>query len=275
MTQCSFPILLDRLSSGPLVMTPEESPIPNNPAFATTCWSEVRRAALLTGDANESLERLCAAYWYPLYAFLRRSGHNPADSQDYVQSFFVDLLARDSLQSADPSRGRFRSFLLTACRNHVANLKRADRALVRGGGHRLLPIESYDGETIYQNEPVENWSPEKLYERQWALAVIEGALKYVRQQYDDKGKVDRFDALCPLVAPASQPPTHAEVANQLKCSEGSVKVAAHRLRQQFGSALRAEISQTIDIHADPHANGLGDDPITEELQFLLSALRGE
>ena len=249
----------------------DNSPFPDKPAFATTCWSEVRRAARLGGEAGESLERLCAEYWYPLYAFLRRSGHNASDSQDYVQSFFVDLLSRDSLQSADPDRGRFRTFLLTACRNHVANIKRYDRAVLRGGEHRLTSLASYDGESIYQNEPVEQWTPEKLFDRQWALATIDTALKHVREQYADKGKADRFDALCPLVAPAAEPPTHAEVAERLKCSVGSVKVSAHRLRQQFAAALRAEISETIDSDADPG----GGDAIAEELQFLLAALRGE
>lgn len=247
------------------------SPIPDKPAFATTCWSEVRRAAKLSGNAGESLERLCTAYWYPLYAFLRRSGHNANDSQDYVQSFFVDLLSRDSLRSADPNRGRFRTFLLTACRHHVANIKRSDRAIVRGGDRRFVALETSDGESIYQSEPVDKWSPEKLYERQWALAAIDTALKQVRDQYADKGKEEQFLALCPLVAPAAVAPSHAEVAERLDCSVGSVKVAAHRLRQQFGAALRAEISQTGDLDSDPH----GSEAISQELQFLLSALRGE
>ena len=251
--------------------SPEELPVSDRPAFATTCWSEVRRAALLSGTASESLERLCRTYWFPLYAFLRRSGHTASDAQDYVQSFFVDLLSRDSLRAADPNRGRFRTFLLTACRNHVANIKRADRALARGGGHRQVPWESCDGESIYGAEPVEQWSPEKLYQRRWALAVIEGATNQVRQQYKDKGKADRFDALFPLVAPSGKPPTHAEVADQLECSPGSVKVAAHRLRQQFGVALRAEIGNTVDIQDEP----LGEGAIEDELQILLAALRGD
>jgi len=252
------------------VPRPEDRPFSERPAFATTCWSEVRRAALLSGGASESLERLCSTYWFPLYAFLRRSGHDPDDAQDYVQSFFADLLSRDSLQAADPSRGRFRTFLLTACRNHVANIKRADRALARGGGHRRVPMETYDGEPAYIAEPVEQWTPEKLYERRWALAVIDGAMNQIRQQYIDKGKSDRFDALFPLVAPSGTPPTHAEVAERLKCSSGSIKVAAHRLRQQFATALRAEIGNTVDVQDEL----LGQQAIEDELQILLAALRG-
>ena len=183
-----------------------EPPVPEKPAFATTCWSEVRRAADLSGQAGDSLERLCRAYWYPLYAFLRRSGHDQNDAQDYVQSFFADLLSRHSLQAADPSRGRFRTFLLTACRNHVANLKRAERALVRGGGRRPISLETDTGESIYRREPTDDWSPEKLYERHWALAVIDAAIEQVRRQYADKGKSDRFEALCPLLAPAGNLP---------------------------------------------------------------------
>ena len=225
---------------------------------------------VLSGEASDSLERLCRTYWYPLYAFLRRSGHDPSDAQDYVQSFFAAMLARDSLQAADPSRGRFRTFLLTACRNHVANIKRSDRSIARGGGYKRVPWENCDGELLYEAEPVEQWSPEKLYERRWALAVIEGATNQVRQQYLDKGKVDRFNALFPLIAPSATPPTHAEVADQLQCSPGSVKVAAHRLRQQFGVALRDEIKNTVDVQDEP----LGDQAIEDELQILLAALRG-
>ena len=250
--------------------SPDELPFPDRPAFATTCWSEVRRAALLSGQTSDSLERLCKTYWFPLYAFLRRSGHSPSDAQDYVQSFFVDLLSRESLQSADPSRGRFRTFLLTACRNHVANIKRADRALVRGGGHHRVALYNYDGEPVYEAEPVEQWSPEKLYERRWALAVIDGATKQVRQQYVDKGKAERFDALFPLIAPSGKPASHSAVAQQLGCSSDAVKVAAHRLRQQFGAALRAEIGNTVDAEDESP----GEAAIEDELQILLAALRG-
>lgn len=251
------------------------------PGFETTRWSEVRRAADLCGTASESLEQLCRAYWYPLYAYLRRSGHNADQAQDFVQSFFVDLLSRKSLQAADPSRGRFRCFLLTACRNHVANLQRAARADRRGGGRRTLALDTADGERRYVTEPVEKWTAEKLYERRWAMAVIDTAFARVREEYAAKGRAERFDALGPLVAPAGTPPTHAEVAEQLQCSIGSVKVAVHRLRQQFGAALRNEIASTLDVDCTRFSGessageSSADESVADELQVLLRALRGE
>ncbi len=250
---------------------PEKSPLSQYRSFATTCWSEVRRAARMSGEERESLQHLCEAYWYPLYAYLRRSGHGPDQAQDYVQSFFVDLLSRNSLQAADPQRGRFRSFLLTACRNHVSNLQRADRAIVRGGGLRRVPMQTATGEQLYAAELVEKWTPQKLYDRRWALAVIDRALARVRGAYQDKGRADRFDALCPLIAPSATPPTHAELAKQLQCSVGSIKVAAHRLRQQFSAALREEIAATVDIEAGQSEVNAIDD----ELRILLQALRGD
>lgn len=246
-------------------------PSPEKPSFATTRWSEVRRAAHLTGAAGDSLEQLCSTYWYPLYAFLRRSGHDADQAKDYVQSFFVNLLSRDSLKAADPSRGRFRSFLLTACRNHVANLQRADRTERRGGGLRRVAMETREGERRYESEPVERWTAEKLYERRWAIAVIDSAMGRLREEYADKGRGERFDALCPLVAPAGEPPTHAEIAEQLNCSVGSIKVAVHRLRQQFGAALREEIASTVDLNGDETA----EQAVNDEMQILMRALRGE
>lgn len=240
-------------------------------SFATTCWSDVRRAAQLTDQAGDSLERLCSQYWFPLYAFLRRSGHGAEESQDYVQSFFADLLSRESLASADPQRGRFRTFLLTACRNHVSNIQRADRAIRRGGGRRTINWETADGETRYEAEPVEHWTPESLFRRKWALAVIDSALARIRQEYKSKGREDRFDALYPLVAPSATAPAHAEIAERLDCSVGAVKVAAHRLRGQLGTTLREEIADTVDSEADQ----MGERAIDDELAILLAALRGE
>ncbi len=240
-------------------------------SFQTTSWSEVRRATSLERDAGAALERLCTRYWYPLYVYLRRSGHDAEAAQDHVQSFFADLLARDNLKSADPLRGRFRTFLLTACRNHVANRGRAESTKRRGGEFRRVSLASSDGELRYDLEPVDQWTPERLFERRWALAVIDAAMGRLREEYAAKGRLERFDALQPLIAPAGDPPPQAEIADQLGCSLNSVKVAAHRLRQQFGAALREEVALTVDPAdaKDP------EDLVSDELQILLAALRGD
>ena len=242
----------------------------NDAAFATTCWSDVRRAASLKGDERESLEQLCRQYWYPLYAFLRRDGHDPETAQDHVQSFFADLLSRKSLQAADPSRGRFRTFLLTACRNHVANRQRSLRSVRRGGGRMISSLDGAEGEARYACDPAEDWTAEKLYERQWALSVIDAAFSRVRAEYEAKGRSERFDALRALVAPAGSPPSHAEVAEQLGCRTDAVKVAVYRLRQQFGDALREEIGRTVDVDDSREAG----EAIEDELTLLLTALGG-
>lgn len=246
--------------------------------FVTTCWSDVRRAAALQGGAADALEQLCRQYWYPLYAYLRRSGNDPQTAQDHVQSFFADLLSRRSLQHADPERGRFRSFLLTACRNHVANAQRAQRTLRRGGGRRMMSLDAVDGETRYAAERSDQWTAERLYERRWALAVIDAAFHRVRIDYEAKGRSERFNALRPLVAPSERTPALDDVAAKLGCSAGAVKVAAHRLRQQFAQALRDEVARTMDVAATDQSSGAGDlaeVAIQQELNELMAALRGE
>ncbi len=239
-----------------------------NFGFQTTCWSDVLQATSLDKDARTALERLCAQYWYPLYAYLRRSGHDADVAQDHVQSFFADLLSRESLKSADPDRGRFRTFLLTACRNHVANRHRAATTRRRGGQFHQISLESAAGEKRYDIEPVDQWTPERLYERRWALAVIESAMQRLRSEYEAKGRLERFEALKLLVAPSGTPPTQAAVAEQLSCSVNSVKVAAHRLRRQFAEALREEVAMTVDV-SDANDESLVD----EELKLLLAALQ--
>lgn len=243
----------------------------NIAGFATTCWSEVRRAGRLDGPSRESLESLCRQYWYPLYAFLRRSGHGPDQAQDHVQSFFSDLLSRNSLAKADPSRGRFRTFLLTACKHHVSNRLRYEKSLRRGGTVSARSLETDDGEQRYSLEPADHWTPETLFDRRWALAVIDAAFHRVRDQYVAKGRAERFDQLRPLVAPSGQAPAHSSVAEALRCSPGAVKVAAHRLRQQFAAALRDEIANTLETESEYELEGA----IEDELNQLMAALRGK
>jgi len=241
--------------------------------FQTTCWTQVNLAARRGADEDtavrESLGALCQRYWYPLYAYLRRTGHDAVAAEDYVQAFFADVLARNSLTAADPDRGRFRSFLLAACKNFVANQLRHQRTLRRGGGQTIVSLDTMNGEQRYVAEPVDDRSPEKLFDRRWALETIDAALQHLQQRYRDAGKEDRFLALRSLIAPAGTPPSHAEIADQLRINEGAVKVAAHRLRQQFAAALRDQVSATVDLH-DPASDSRQS--VDAELAELLAAL---
>lgn len=240
--------------------------------FQTTCWTQVLGAAHgLSGnvDARQSLETLCQRYWYPLYAFLRREGYDANTAEDHVQGFFADLLNRKSLQAADPERGRFRSFLLTACRNFVSNQERRQRAEKRGGGKAILPLETKTGEQRYLCEPVDDWSPESLFDRQWALESIDAAMRLLEDQHIAQGRGEKFRQLKPLLAPADDRETYASVGERLGMTEAAVKVAVHRLRQQFAAALRDVVAATVNWEQ------LGERHIDAELAELLRALSGE
>ncbi|MEM9587117.1 MAG: sigma-70 family RNA polymerase sigma factor [Planctomycetota bacterium] len=238
-----------------------------DPTFETTHWSRIRRASVQ--NDRDALQHLCQRYWYPLYCYLRRSGHTADTAQDLVQGFFTELLQRQSLGKADPERGRFRNFLLTACRNHVANVHRADRAIRRGGEMKGHSLEIQQGEERFSAEPASVQTAERLFDRAWALEIIDAAFARVRQTYESKGRGERFDALSPLVTPTDAPPSHAQIADQLGCTPAAVKVAAFRLRQQFADAIREEIAATIDADEPRQQEAM----IDEELSELMTALQ--
>lgn len=232
--------------------------------FATTRWSVVLATR---GDAAESraaLETLCASYWYPLYAYARRRGRTAEDAADLVQGFFLVILRRGGLASADPERGRFRTFLLTAFQRHASHERDREQALKRGGGRVRLPFEIDDGERRYTMEPADDRTPEALFERRWALALLDRAVARLRE---DQGGTDaaRLDALLPHVygndgGAGARP--YGEIASSLGMSEGAVKVAVHRLRKRFRDVLREEVSHTVE----------GPDEVDDELRRLIGAL---
>jgi RNA polymerase sigma-70 factor (ECF subfamily) len=228
-------------------------PDPYDPSarFATTCWTVVAQA----GDpdapaAREALAELCQAYWYPLYAFVRRRGSSPEQAEDLTQGFFADLLARGSIATADRARGRFRSFLLTALENYIANDRDAARRAKRGGGVRHVSIDFRDAEGRYLQEPAHEITPERLFDRRWATTLLDLVLDRLRRELAAEGKDALFARLKPslMSAPRDEDPAYAEIGAALGMTDGAVRVAAHRLRKRYRALLLEAINRTV---ADP------------------------
>ena len=233
--------------------------------FVTTHWSVVLTAGRSdTPRAGAALETLCQTYWYPLYAYVRRRGHSPEDAQDLTQEFFARLLARNWVGSADPEKGRFRTFLLTAMNHFLADEWDRLKAQKRGGGQRVLPLEVESAETRFQLEPLDPLTPELIYERRWAQTLLETVFDHLRLAYEAEGKVALFAELkgCLVQARAAVP--YPDLAVRLHLSEGALRVAVHRLRQRYRELLRTEIAHTV---AEP-----GD--VEEELRYLFRVLAG-
>jgi RNA polymerase sigma factor (sigma-70 family) len=235
--------------------------------FATTHWSMVVSAGRSPSpEASRSLAILCENYWFPLYAFVRRAGYSADDAQDLTQEFFVRLLAENYLASADRHRGRFRSFLLGAMKHFLANQERSQGAQKRGGHRPVISLDFQSGENRYrQIEPVDNLTPERLYEKRWALALLDLVLSRLREEFRAAGKLTLFDTLKPCLAGGSTKPAYPAIAEELGMSEGAVKVAAHRLRRRYRHLLKEEIARTI----------VAPETLEDELGDLLAALSSE
>jgi RNA polymerase sigma factor (sigma-70 family) len=233
--------------------------------FLTTHWSVVLSAGGSdTPRARDALEHLCRLYWYPLYSYVRRRGHSPADAQDLTQEFFARLLARNWVGSADPQKGRFRSFLLTAMNHFLADEWDRLKAQKRGGGQRVLPLEVETAETRFQMEPPDPQTPEKIYERRWAQTLLETVFEQLRRAYEAEGKAALFAELKASLTQARAAVPYPDLAARLKVSEGALRVAVHRLRQRYRELLRAEIANTV---VEP-----GE--VEEELRHLFRVLAG-
>ena len=233
-------------------------------SFVTTHWSVVLAAGESSGpSAQAALEKLCRTYWYPLYVYVRREGNSPEDAQDLTQDFFARLLEKNYLAKADPDRGKFRTFLLRSLKNFLVNeWKRAGR-LKRGGGLEFLSIDTNAAEDRYIAEAPDEFNPDAEYETRWAVALIEQVLAALRQEFNaaDKGRI--FEELKGFIWGDKSSASYAEIAAPLNLSEGTVKVAVHRLRQRFRELLRDEVAHTV---ARP-------DDIDGELRHLISVLR--
>lgn len=212
--------------------------------FATTQWSLVLAAAGGATAGKDALARLCSLYWYPVFAFVRRQGHSADEAQDLTQGFFTRLLEKGELGHADQSRGRFRSFLLTACRHFISNEGDRMRAIKRGGGAAAIPIDVGEAEGRYERALVSVETPERLYERQWALTLMDGVLDSLRNEYVAAGNERLFDGLSGFLTGGAG--THADAARELDMTLPAVKMAVHRLRRRYREALRERVADTVD-----------------------------
>jgi RNA polymerase sigma factor (sigma-70 family) len=215
-------------------------------------------------QGRQALESLCQAYWFPLYSYVRRQGHAPDAAADLTQEFFARLLEKDWLADVSSSKGRFRSFLLAAMNHFLANEYDKARAAKRGGRCRIVPLDAETAETRYSLEPVDRATPQQLYERQWALALLARVMTGLQDRYDKGGKAELFAVLKPCLTSTRGEVPYAGMAEQLGSSEGAVRVAVHRLRQQYRELLREEISQTVS----------SPDEVEPEIQQLMQALAG-
>ena len=246
-----------------------EHPSPKNNAsggiFATTHWTVVLAAG--RGDSKQAdvaLEELCRTYWYPLYAYVRRHGHSREDSEDLTQGFFARLLGKNYLEGVSSDKGKFRSFLLVALKRFMANEWDRANTQKRGSGVVPLSLDWQDAETRYQINPTDNLSPDKLYDRAWAVVVLEHVITRLRDESDVEGKAGVYEKLKPFLMVGKGDIPYAKAAEESKMTEGAVRVAVHRLRRRYRELLREEIAQTL-------ANPAQAD---EELQALFSALAG-
>jgi RNA polymerase sigma-70 factor (ECF subfamily) len=231
--------------------------------FPKTSWTIVLAAAHKpTEDSRTALARLCEAYWKPVYAFVRRSGHDRERAQDLTQEFFALLIEKDWVKVADPQRGRFRSFLLTAVKHFLANEYDRTQRLKRGGGQVPLSMDLIDAETWYAPATTDSATPERLFERRWALSLLERAMANLRTEFIEAGKARHFESLKPFLNRESDGARYAELAGQMGVSPGSLRTLVHRMRGRYRELVRAEIAETVVTPED----------IDEEIRFLLSVM---
>ena len=231
--------------------------------FTATRWSVVLAAGRPdSAAAAAALEQLCGSYWHPLYAYARHQGHLPPDAEDLTQEFFARLLAKNYLASADKEKGRFRSFLLTMFKRFLADEWDRSRAQKRGGGLRPLTIDTETAEAGYQQDWIEDATPERVFEQRWALSVVNRAINRLEAEFTQAGRAVEFERLKTFLTLEKGAIPYAAAATEYGMTEGALRVAIHRLRQKFRRHLRAEVAQTV---ASP-------EEIEEEIRYLLTVL---
>jgi RNA polymerase sigma-70 factor (ECF subfamily) len=233
--------------------------------FPTTSWTLVLAAGDPNGaDCRDAIASLCATYWYPLYAFIRRRGHAAPEAQDLIQEFFTRFLARRYFDRADPEKGNFRTFLLTCLKCFLADEKDYGNAQKRGGGVPALPFEMATAESLYTREPAHNETPERIYERRWARALLDRVYGRLREEFLRHGRLDYFNHLKAHLMGSGDAP-YGDLATKLGVTEGALKTGIHRLRKRYRDLLREEVAATV---SDPQS-------VDAELRFLASAMSGK
>jgi RNA polymerase sigma factor (sigma-70 family) len=231
--------------------------------FATTQWSVVLAAQGRSPGADEALEKLCRTYWWPLYGFVRRNGYTPEEAQDLTQGFFALLLERRDLDVVRREKGRLRSYLLVSLKNFLAKARRRELTLRRGEGRALVPLdELLERERAYL-EPADTLSADRIYERRWALTLLEQVLMRLESEYGAAGNAKLFNCLREFLSDEPGRRSQAEVATELGMTENAVKQAFHRLRQRYRQLLRDEIAQTVAVPGD----------VEDELRHFISVLQ--
>jgi RNA polymerase sigma-70 factor (ECF subfamily) len=249
-------------------MPPRDSepwPTPGQaPVFATTHWSVVMMAgATGSPQAAAALEKLCASYWYPLYAHVRRRGHDPDTARDLTQGFFAEILTKGSIALADSGRGRFRTFLLTALDNFLHHHHRDANTLKRGGGKEIVSWDFLEAEERYALEPLDQGSPDREFDRRWALATLETVRSKLRDEFSAAGNAELFSLLRPHLMGEPEAIPYAQIASKLNMTVGAVKVTAHRLRGRYGQLLRREVANTLSDPKDAD----------QEIRHLIASLK--
>ena len=231
-------------------------------AFTTTHWSVVLEAQGESPAAQEALEKLCRTYWRPIFAFLRRQGIPPEEAEDITQGFFAELLERRSLSAVRKEKGRLRSFLLGGLKYFLANEERRAMAVKRGKGQRPIPLEELRAGERIETEPADPMTPDQIYERRWALTVLERVLSRLKHEYLAADNAALFDSLKQLLPDEPGSPSQAEIAARLGMSENAVRQAFYRFRQRYQSLLRDEIANTVATPGD----------IEDELRHLIAVI---
>ncbi|HLX59907.1 MAG TPA: sigma-70 family RNA polymerase sigma factor [Planctomycetota bacterium] len=248
------------MPSDPGVFTPE-----GDDSFNTTRWSLVLQAgaggASGSPEARRALSELCSIYWYPLYAFVRRNGFNHDDAEDLTQTFFAQLFERSLVGAAQREKGRFRAYLLSSMKNFLSDERSKARALKRGGGRIPLSLDMRDAENRYLCEPASHETPEQLYERRWAVQLLDRALHQLERESDEAGRGELFGKLKECLTGGRAHADYARIAGEINSTEGAIKVAAHRLRQRYKEVIRELVAETVEHPED----------IQDELSVLFEA----
>jgi RNA polymerase sigma-70 factor (ECF subfamily) len=231
--------------------------------FRTTRWALVVSAGEHNGEASAALAELCEIYWAPVYAFIRRSGLSAEDARDLTQAFFTRVIEKNFFRDARPDRGRFRSYLLACLRHFMSNARDARHASKRGGNCPHVSFDLEAGERIVELDSVDDLSPDRIYERRWVMTVIDQALAKVELRYSTSGRAALFSSLKASLT-GDETRSYKELATEMAMSEGALRVAVHRIRSEFGKALRDTIGETTGDPSD----------VDDELRYLLDVVGG-